>query len=390
MNSPPPSPPSSSSLFRSRLHEQYVLKQDTDLVLYLSSQHLRMGGLYWGITTLDLLGYDHTLKDQIMWGGGQNDRCGSTEAGRISKAPVCSIAGSPVSTGPATSAGSPVSTCSADITATTTESATPCIIAATSAGIYVSTGHATSAGSSVSTVSATSAGIPVSTVSATSAGSSVSTCSVDITATESSASSQAGLHVVCRGRDEVINWIGACQNEDGGFGPSLHHDSHIASTHYAVLVLSLYGALHSINTPAAATYIQSLQDRERGGFCGDLWGEADTRFVYCGLSCLTILGQLNLVDVELSAAFLLSCMNFDGGFASIPGAESHAAYTFCCVAGLALCRKLHCFDKELLAWWLCERQTPNMCSFWISGACTWERLHARWKRRCVCMYRWRF
>eukprot|EP00922_Rhytidocystis_sp_ex-Travisia-forbesii_P006216 GHVS01009008.1.p1 GENE.GHVS01009008.1~~GHVS01009008.1.p1 ORF type:complete len:314 (+),score=58.50 GHVS01009008.1:2-943(+) len=231
MNSPPPSPPSSSSLFRSRLHEQYVLKQDTDLVLYLSSQHLRMGGLYWGITTLDLLGYDHTLKDQIMWGGGQNDRCGSTEAGRISKAPVCSIAGSPVSTGPATSAGSPVSTCSADITATTTESATPCIIAATSAGIYVSTGHATSAGSSVSTVSATSAGIPVSTVSATSAGSSVSTCSVDITATESSASSQAGLHVVCRGRDEVINWIGACQNEDGGFGPSLHHDSHLASTH---------------------------------------------------------------------------------------------------------------------------------------------------------------
>ena len=35
-------------------------------------------------------------------------------------------------------------------------------------------------------------------------------------------------------------------------------------------------------------------------------------------------GKLSRIDVEKAADFVRSCLNFDGGFGSRPGAESHA------------------------------------------------------------------
>jgi prenyltransferase beta subunit len=37
-----------------------------------------------------------------------------------------------------------------------------------------------------------------------------------------------------------VTWLKSCQNEDGGFGGNVKHDSHITSTHYAILVLLVF------------------------------------------------------------------------------------------------------------------------------------------------------
>jgi geranylgeranyl transferase type-2 subunit beta len=37
-----------------------------------------------------------------------------------------------------------------------------------------------------------------------------------------------------------MTWLVTCQNPDGGFGGNTNHDSHITSTHYAVLVFLLF------------------------------------------------------------------------------------------------------------------------------------------------------
>jgi len=55
----------------------------------------------------------------------------------------------------------------------------------------------------------------------------------------------------------------------------------------------------------------------------------------------------------------LKCKNFDGSFGVIPGAESHAGQTFCCVGALAICNALDTIDKDLLGWWLAERQVKD-------------------------------
>ena len=71
-----------------------------------------------------------------------------------------------------------------------------------------------------------------------------------------------------------------------------------------------------------------------GSFNGDYTGEADTRFTYCAVSCLSLLGKLNLINVESAKKYVLSCLNKDGAFGGMPGAESHAAYVFTAIATL--------------------------------------------------------
>jgi len=96
--------------------------------------------------------------------------------------------------------------------------------------------------------------------------------------------------------------------------------------------------------------------------------EIDTRFSYCALQTLALLGSLHEVDVDRAVDYLVSCRNkMDGGFGCVPGAESHAGQVFCCVGALAIAKSLHrLFDdgdddggSDLLAWWLSERQCDS-------------------------------
>ena len=77
------------------------------------------------------------------------------------------------------------------------------------------------------------------------------------------------------------------------------------------------------------------------------------RFCFCALATLALLGRLDAIkvigpsahvicgyisaplllatQVDLTAQFVASCMNFDGGFGSRPGAESHAGLIYTCI-----------------------------------------------------------
>jgi geranylgeranyl transferase type-2 subunit beta len=41
------------------------------------------------------------------------------------------------------------------------------------------------------------------------------------------------------------------------------------------------------------------------------------------------------------------------------GAESHAGQIFCCVGALSIADGLDVIDRDLLGWWLSERQCDN-------------------------------
>ncbi len=155
----------------------------------------------------------------------------------------------------------------------------------------------------------------------------------------------------------IVAWVLSCQNTDGGFGGNGHHDSHILYTLSAVQVLAICNAEQDprFKRDACARYVAALQQPD-GSFFGDEWGEIDTRFSYCGLSCLALLGRLDLIDVPNAAQWLARCHNLDGGFGSCPGAESHAGQIFTCVGALAIAHSLHLVDADALGWWLCERQ----------------------------------
>ena len=99
--------------------------------------------------------------------------------------------------------------------------------------------------------------------------------------------------------------------------------------------------------------------------------------------------MLHMIDTTLCIQYVQACQNFDGGFGSSPGAESHAGQIFTCVGALAILGRLDLIDKDRLGAWLSERQLPNgglngrpekmedVCySWWVASSLAMiERLH---------------
>ncbi|CAN1232327.1 Geranylgeranyl transferase type-2 subunit beta 1 [Linum perenne] len=158
--------------------------------------------------------------------------------------------------------------------------------------------------------------------------------------------------------NEILDWIMKCQHESGGFAGNIGHDPHILYTLSAIQVLALFDKLSVLDVDKVSSYIAGLQN-EDGSFSGDMWGEVDTRFSYIAICSLSILKRLDRINVEKAVNYIISCRNVDGGFGCTPGGESHSGQIFCCVAALAITGALHCIDKDLLGWWLCERQVKS-------------------------------
>lgn len=179
--------------------------------------------------------------------------------------------------------------------------------------------------------------------------------------------------------NDTVEYLKKCANKNGGYGGSIGQDSHITSTHYAILVLAQLGRLDVVDNEKVAGYIKSLQNPD-GSFRADKYTETDSRFSYCAVAILKILGKLNsdYIDLPKATEYVLSCQNFDGGFGSIPGAESHGAYCFVCIGFLSVTNQLDLVDKVHTGGWLAERQThlggfngrpeklPDVCySWWV-------------------------
>lgn len=160
-------------------------------------------------------------------------------------------------------------------------------------------------------------------------------------------------------RDPIVSFALSCQNEDGGFGGNIALDSHLLYTLSAVQVLCLFQAEDQIvDKEGLFNWVAALQ-REDGSFQGDKWGEIDTRFTYCAMNCLALLGQLHRINIPAAVNYIMSCQNWDAGFGVSPGAESHAGQIFCCVGALRIANAMDRIDQDRLGFWLAQRQLPS-------------------------------
>lgn len=100
----------------------------------------------------------------------------------------------------------------------------------------------------------------------------------------------------------MVDWIMACQDKDsGGFGGNINHDPHLLYTLSALQILALYDELSVVDADLVAKFVSSLQQPD-GSFAGDKWGEIDTRFSYCALSIMSLLGQLDSGKIDVPKA----------------------------------------------------------------------------------------
>jgi geranylgeranyl transferase type-2 subunit beta len=180
---------------------------------------------------------------------------------------------------------------------------------------------------------------------------------------------------------KVVDFIMSCYKNEG-FSVAPSHYSNLTATHYALLCLKQLGKLDLVDKQRISDFVESLQKAD-GSFASDEFNDdSDVRFSYDAFAILHLLGYIRKSGcVERGIPYLKSCLDVSGktfAFSTIPGAEPHAAYTFCGVAALAIAGELDLIDREKLGWWLCERQTvhggfngrpekaPDVCySWWI-------------------------
>ena len=101
-----------------------------------------------------------------------------------------------------------------------------------------------------------------------------------------------GLTTPIQNRPSLVDWVMSCYDErTGGFGGNVGHDAHLLYTLSAIQILALADKMDRVDKDAVTQFVASLQQPD-GSFAGDEWGEIDTRFTYCALSTLSLLGTI--------------------------------------------------------------------------------------------------
>ncbi|XP_055879773.1 protein farnesyltransferase subunit beta-like [Biomphalaria glabrata] len=159
----------------------------------------------------------------------------------------------------------------------------------------------------------------------------------------------------------IANFLGKCQDPEGGFGGGPMQFPHLAPTYAAVNALCILANVTNkvfdvINREKLYNYLMRMKTKE-GAFKMHDGGEVDIRGVYCAVSVARL---TNILTKELSdgvADFITRCQTYEGGFSGYPGLEAHGGYTFCGIAALVLLNHTERCDLRSLLRWTANRQT---------------------------------
>ena len=99
----------------------------------------------------------------------------------------------------------------------------------------------------------------------------------------------------------MIEFLKECFHSDsGGYGPFPEHDPQLLFTLSAVQIATMYDVVDDadiLDIPSIVNYVKNLQQGD-GSFAGDKWGEIDTRFSFCAVAILSLLGQLDAINID--------------------------------------------------------------------------------------------
>lgn len=135
----------------------------------------------------------------------------------------------------------------------------------------------------------------------------------------------------------LIDWVYSCQNiGDGGFGPNPGLESHAAYTFCAVGALRIAGDNNIREKEKLARWLSERQTFA-GGFNGRPEKAPDVCYSWWILSSLAMLNKSHWIDKEALAKFILRSQEKDrGGIADRPDCVADVFHTFFGLAGLSL------------------------------------------------------
>ncbi|KAH9446771.1 hypothetical protein MJO28_016214 [Puccinia striiformis f. sp. tritici] len=137
-------------------------------------------------------------------------------------------------------------------------------------------------------------------------------------------------------RDAVIGFISRCQNFDGGFGMVEGAESHAAYVWTCVGTLAILDRLDIVDANTLGWWLSERQV-PNGGLNGRPEKLEDVCYSWWALASLVIIGKSEWIDRSKLTSFILSCQDPDsGGIADRPDDMPDVWHTVFGLAGLSM------------------------------------------------------
>ncbi|VWU52659.1 geranylgeranyl transferase type-2 subunit beta, putative [Hepatocystis sp. ex Piliocolobus tephrosceles] len=189
-------------------------------------------------------------------------------------------------------------------------------------------------------------------------------------------------------KQEIINFILKCQNTDGGFGNNINYDSHIVSTHHAILsLLMLNYSFDTINE-----YVRVKETDKSNCTTNDDKVQDDVKYAYnktyhnnknCndkkngsnvknGNNVKNYSGQKNCSNKksirENTCDYILTLQNEDGSFMGDIWGEVDTRFVYSAVSCLAILNKLNLVSTKNISSYILTNYAICENGFsWTSG-----------------------
>lgn len=136
--------------------------------------------------------------------------------------------------------------------------------------------------------------------------------------------------------NKAIEFVESCKNFDGGFGSRPLSESHAGLIYCSVGFLSITNRLDLIDQDTLAWWLCERQ-LPSGGLNGRPEKLPDVCYSWWVLSSLAMLGRLHWIDAEALKNFIFACQDTEtGGFADRPGDVADPFHTVFGLAALSL------------------------------------------------------
>ncbi|KAK2715362.1 hypothetical protein QYM36_010096, partial [Artemia franciscana] len=136
--------------------------------------------------------------------------------------------------------------------------------------------------------------------------------------------------------DKATTYILSCMNFDGGFGVRPGSESHAGQIYCCLGALSILKRLHHIDTESLGWWLCERQ-LPSGGLNGRPEKLPDVCYCWWVLASLKIIGKIDWIDSEKLKKFIFACQDPEtGGFTDRPGDVPDPFHTLFALAGLSL------------------------------------------------------
>lgn len=136
--------------------------------------------------------------------------------------------------------------------------------------------------------------------------------------------------------DKAVDFVHSCMNFDGGFGSRPLSESHAGLIYCCVGFLSITGRLDIIDGDKLGWWLCERQ-LPSGGLNGRPEKLPDVCYSWWVLSSLSILGRLHWINASILETFIFACQDSEtGGFSDRPGDMPDPYHTLFGLAALSL------------------------------------------------------